>query len=149
MSRSRSRRRDDRDRRDESTSILVRNLDTRLTVDDVRRAFEAHGEIRDVYLPLDYYTKRPRGFGFVEFRNPEDSQKAVEEMNGKELGGSVIEACVARQKRKSPTSMRRLERRPRSRSPYRRSRSRGRTSYRRRSPSRTPPRRNRRRSYSR
>ena len=51
----------------EGCSLLVRNLDPNTTVDTLRTEFSAHGEIRDVYIPRDYYSQRPRGFGFVEF----------------------------------------------------------------------------------
>lgn len=29
--------------------------------------FTQHGPVRDVYLPLDYYTREPRGFAYVEY----------------------------------------------------------------------------------
>ena len=34
---------------------------------DLKKIFEKFGEIRDVYTPIDFYTKRPRGFAFIEF----------------------------------------------------------------------------------
>ena len=49
-------------------SVLVRNLSrTEATQNVVRAAFAAHGDVEDVYLPQDYYTRQPRGFAFVEF----------------------------------------------------------------------------------
>ena len=32
------------------------------------------GDVRDVYIPLDYYTKKPRGFAFVEFHDARDAR---------------------------------------------------------------------------
>lgn len=32
------------------------------------------GEVRDVYMPLDYSTGRPRGFAFTEFLRESDAQ---------------------------------------------------------------------------
>ena len=46
-------------------SVILQNY--RTSPDDVKRAFSKYGEVKDVYLPLDYYTRKPRGFGFVEF----------------------------------------------------------------------------------
>lgn len=56
----------------------------------LREAFEKYGEIRDVYIPLDYYSRRPRGFGFVEFSDPRDADEAKAAMDGKRIGGNAI-----------------------------------------------------------
>lgn len=47
-------------------SLHVKNLHDDISVKELREAFEKFGEIRDVHIPRDYYTKRPKGFGFVE-----------------------------------------------------------------------------------
>lgn len=38
-------------------SLLVRNLTFRTRVDDVKRIFNEFGDVRDVYLPLDFGTQ--------------------------------------------------------------------------------------------
>ena len=38
-----------------------------LSGDDLRELFARYGPIRDVYIPVDYYTKEPRGFCYVEY----------------------------------------------------------------------------------
>ncbi|BAM42144.1 Ser/Arg-rich splicing factor [Theileria orientalis strain Shintoku] len=126
-------------------STLVRNLRFSTTPQVVREAFERFGKIRDVYLPLDFNTKRPRGFGFVEYYEKSDAVDAVKAMDNTDLDGSIINCCLAQDRRKSPSSMRRVYRN-RARRNYR-SRS---NSYRGRR-SRTPPRfrDDRRRGYSR
>ena len=35
--------------------------------DDLKELFARYGPIRDVYIPVDYYTKEPRGFCYVEY----------------------------------------------------------------------------------
>ena len=35
--------------------------------DDLRKIFGKYGEISDVYIPLDYYTKEPRGFSYIQY----------------------------------------------------------------------------------
>ena len=35
--------------------------------DDLRELFCRYGPIQDVYLPLDYYTRDPRGFSYVQY----------------------------------------------------------------------------------
>ena len=55
-------------------SLLVKNLSFEVRSDDLRKLFEKYGEVRDIYIPLDYNSKRPRGFAFVEFINPADAR---------------------------------------------------------------------------
>jgi RNA recognition motif-containing protein len=91
----------------ESTSVLVKNLNYSTSPDDIRDHFSKFGEVRDVYLPLEYGSRRPRGFGFVEFVNPDDARGAIREMDQTEIAGNKIEVIIAQQRRKSPESMRR------------------------------------------
>lgn len=56
----------------------------------LRDAFERFGYVRDVYIPLDYYSKRPRGFGFVEFDDPRDADEARDAMDGQRLGSNYV-----------------------------------------------------------
>ncbi|GMI71143.1 hypothetical protein HRI_000783600 [Hibiscus trionum] len=51
--------------RDLPTSLLVRNLRHDCRVEDLRGPFGQFGRLKDIYLPRDYYTGEPRGFGFV------------------------------------------------------------------------------------
>jgi RNA recognition motif-containing protein len=53
------------------TNIYVGNLSYEATEDDLRQAFEAHGEVSSVAIIMDKMTGRSRGFGFVEMpRSP-------------------------------------------------------------------------------
>ncbi|KAJ2169127.1 hypothetical protein GGF45_005503, partial [Coemansia sp. RSA 551] len=45
---------------------------------DLRTAFEKYGKIKDVYIPMDYYTKESRGFGYIEFYEREDAEAAYD-----------------------------------------------------------------------
>ncbi|GIX64692.1 RNA binding motif-containing protein, putative [Babesia caballi] len=91
-------------------SVLVRNLRYETTTQTVREAFERFGKIRDVYLPLEFDTQEPRGFGFVEFSQSEAAAEAVKAMDNATLDGSVVTCCLAQDRRKSPNSMRRTYR---------------------------------------
>lgn len=107
--RSHSRERSDVDA-PEGCSLLVRNLRFETSPGRVRHHFERYGPVRDVYLPLDYYTRRPRGFGFVEYIDQRDAQDAVNRLDGSLLDGSTIRVVVAHDRRKSPETMRRIQR---------------------------------------
>ncbi|KAF4696359.1 hypothetical protein FOZ60_000810 [Perkinsus olseni] len=76
--------------REGSCSLLVRNLPDDLNPMRLRDAFERFGYVRDVYIPLDYYSKRPRGFGFVEFDDPRDADEARDSMDGQRLGSNYV-----------------------------------------------------------
>lgn len=117
-------------------SLLVRNLSFSSSPEDVRTAFSAYGSVRDVYLPLDFHTRKPRGFGFVEFYDSKDAERCLDEMDGKELDGKLLEVTLAKKGRSEPDAMRRREYRsggydPRGRSPPRSRGGYDRLSYRR------------------
>lgn len=117
-------------------SLKVDNLTYRTTPEDLRRVFERCGEVGDVYIPRDRFTRESRGFAFVRFYDKRDAEDALDAMDGRMLDGRELRVQMARYGR--PTSPHRRygrssRRRSRSRS-RRRSRSR---SHRHRSPSRS------------
>ncbi|XP_008802724.2 serine/arginine-rich SC35-like splicing factor SCL30 isoform X3 [Phoenix dactylifera] len=134
-------------------SLLVRNIPLNCRPEDLRAAFERFGPVRDVYLPKDYYTGMPRGFGFVEFVDPYDASEAQYHMNRQIFGGREITVVLAAESRKRPEDMRNRAR-PRGLSGHdsRRSsyygRSRSRSVSRSRSPRHSYRVRQRSRSYS-
>lgn len=114
--------------RDLPTSLLVRNLRHDCRPEDIRRPFEQFGALKDIYLPRDYYTGEPRGFGFVQFVDPADAAEAKRHMDGRVLLGRELTVVFAEENRKKPSDMRARERgsfrgRTRRRSPPRYSRS--------------------------
>jgi len=42
-------------------------------------------EVRDVYIPLDFYTKRQKTFAFIEFTSPGDARRAIEKLDGEKV----------------------------------------------------------------
>jgi RNA recognition motif-containing protein len=60
--------------------------------------FEQFGEISRVQIMTDRDTGRSRGFGFVEMADDEAAAKAIEALNGKELGGRALNVNEARPK---------------------------------------------------
>src|SRR5690554_6845733 len=44
-------------------------------------AFERFGKIDDVYIPKDFYTRRPRNFGYVQFCTEADAEDALDEFS--------------------------------------------------------------------
>jgi RNA recognition motif-containing protein len=79
-------------------NIFVGNLSFRTTEDEVRSLFAAYGGVERVNLITDRDTGQPRGFGFVEMSNDGEAERAIAELNGRELGGRAINVNEARPK---------------------------------------------------
>ena len=79
-----------------STKIFVGNLDFKVTENDLQDAFAAYGTVVEANLVTDRTTGRPRGFAFVTMSSPEEAQKAIDGLNGKELGGRALSVNIAR-----------------------------------------------------
>ncbi|XP_020222460.1 serine/arginine-rich SC35-like splicing factor SCL33 isoform X1 [Cajanus cajan] len=109
--------------RDLPTSLLVRNLHRDCRPDDLHGPFGQFGPLKDVYLPRDYYTGEPRGFGFVQYVDPADAADAKYHMDGQIFLGREITVVFAEENRKKPAEMRARERRRDRSYDYRRSRS--------------------------
>ncbi|MEM9083472.1 MAG: RNA-binding protein [Planctomycetota bacterium] len=76
--------------------LYVGNLPFSCTEDDLREAFSAHGEVTSTAVITDRETGRSRGFGFVEYANDEEGNKAIEAMNGANLDGRTLNVNEAR-----------------------------------------------------
>src|SRR5512138_1455076 len=78
-----------------SSKVFVGNLDFKTTKEEVQTLFAQIGEIRDVFLPTDRESGRPRGFAFVEFASDDDAAKAIEKFNGYQLSGRALRVNAA------------------------------------------------------
>src|SRR5579871_1048299 len=79
-------------------NIYVGNLSYEATQDDLRQAFEKHGEVSSVSIIMDKMTGRSRGFGFVEMPDPGAGQAAVSALNLQEIRGRAMTVNEARPK---------------------------------------------------
>ncbi|KAJ7535994.1 hypothetical protein O6H91_12G052900 [Diphasiastrum complanatum] len=118
--------------------LLVRNIPRDSRPEDLRIPFEKFGPVKDVYLPRDYYSGEPRGFGFVQYMDHNDAADAKYHMDGQIVGGREISVVFAEENRKKPSEMRMREV---SRGGSWGRRRYGGESFRRRSPPRSPGRR--------
>lgn len=83
------------------TNIYVGNLSYDVTEGDLRRAFEAHGQVSSVSIIKDKMTGRSRGFGFVEMPDGGQAQTAIAALNLQELAGRAMTVNEARPKTES------------------------------------------------
>lgn len=77
-------------------SLKVDNLTYRTTPDDLRRAFEKYGEVGDVYIPRDRFSRESRGFAFVRFHDKRDGEDAMDAMDGAIMDGRELRVQMAR-----------------------------------------------------
>jgi len=79
-----------------SNKLFVGNLSFNITENELQDAFAAHGTVTETNLMMDRMTNRPRGFGFVTMSTDEEAQKAMEALNGKQMGGRALTVNIAR-----------------------------------------------------
>ena len=79
-------------------NIFVGNLSFGATEDSVRTMFEAYGSVDRVSIVIDRDTGRAKGFGFVEMSANDDADRAIAELNGRELDGRALNINEARPK---------------------------------------------------
>jgi RNA recognition motif-containing protein len=81
--------------------LFVGNLAFETSDDDLKTMFSAAGTCEMAAVIKDRMTGRSRGFGFVEMGTDEEAQRAIAELNGKELQGRNISVSEARERSES------------------------------------------------
>jgi RNA recognition motif-containing protein len=79
-----------------STKLYVGNLSFSTTEASLGDFFAQAGSVGSVKLITDRDTGRSRGFAFVEMSSDEEAEKAIQDLNGKELDGRAITVSEAR-----------------------------------------------------
>ena len=79
-----------------ATRLFVGSLAWATTDDSLSAFFSQVGTVTSAKVIMDRASGRSKGFGFVEMSSDEEAQKAVDELNGKELDGRTIVVNVAR-----------------------------------------------------
>ena len=85
-----------------NSKLYVGNLSFQTTESELRAHFEQHGAVTDIYVAMDKFTGRPRGFAFVTMGTAEEAKAAAEKMNGTDLGGRQLTVNEARPKEDRP-----------------------------------------------
>ncbi|KAM4649917.1 polyadenylate-binding protein 1-like isoform 3-T3 [Amazona ochrocephala] len=73
----------------EFTNVYIKNFGDDMDDDRLREIFSKFGKTLSVKVMMDT-TGRSKGFGFVNFEKHEEAQKAVADMNGKEINGRTV-----------------------------------------------------------
>ncbi len=89
-----------------SAKIFVGNLNFRTTKEELEGVLTPLGTVVDVYLPTDRATGKPRGFAFVQFSSDEEAARAIQQLNGTELGGRSLKVNAADDRPRRPAGPR-------------------------------------------
>jgi len=76
--------------------IFVGNLSFQITETDLSNMFGEIGRVESVQIITDRDTGRSKGFGFVQMTDDAAADKAIAQLNGKEVNGRNLTVNEAR-----------------------------------------------------
>ena len=79
-----------------STKLYVGNLAFQTTSQELQELFAQAGTVESASVVEDRDTGRSRGFAFVEMSTKEEAASAIEQFNGKEVGGRALKVNEAK-----------------------------------------------------
>ncbi|KAK9725802.1 hypothetical protein RND81_05G170200 [Saponaria officinalis] len=85
-----------------STKLFIGGLSYATDDNSLREAFSQFGEVADARVIIDRNTGRSRGFGFVDFADPESANGALGAMDGQDLHGRNIRVNLANERPPGP-----------------------------------------------
>ena len=77
-------------------NIYVSNLGFSVQDEDLKEYFEEYGQVTSAKVITDKFTRRSRGFGFVEMPDNNAAEKAIKELDGAVVEGRTISVTVAK-----------------------------------------------------
>jgi len=78
-----------------STKLYVGNLAFQTTSEELQALFAQAGTVESASVVEDRMTGRSRGFAFIEMATKEEATAAIEQFNGKEVGGRALKVNEA------------------------------------------------------
>lgn len=76
--------------------LYVGNLSYGMTNEELQSAFEQAGQVVSAKIIMDRDTGRSKGFAFVEMADEEGAQQAIQQLDGKEVGGRALRVSEAK-----------------------------------------------------
>ncbi len=81
-----------------NSKLYVGNMPFQTSENDLRVYFEQFGTVADVFIAIDKFTGRPRGFAFVTMGSSEEAKVVAEKTNGVDFSGRPLQVNEARPK---------------------------------------------------
>jgi RNA recognition motif-containing protein len=79
-------------------NIFAGNLLKTITEEDLKKTFEAFGQVTSVTIVRDMFSREPKGFAFIEMPIKVEAIAAITKLNGTALNGKVVKVNEARPK---------------------------------------------------
>ncbi|XP_060201380.1 polyadenylate-binding protein 7-like [Lycium barbarum] len=89
------------------TNLFIKNLDPDISEENLGEKCSEFGKIISLVIAKDE-NGGSKGFGYVNFENPDDARRAVEAMNGSKLGGKILYVARAQKKTERKQILRHL-----------------------------------------
>ncbi len=86
-----------------NSKLYVGNMSFQTSEAELRAHFEQFGAVTDIYVAMDKFTGRPRGFAFVTMGTADEAKVAIEKTNGVDFGGRALQVNEARPKEDRPS----------------------------------------------
>lgn len=81
----------------DETKLYIGNIDYAASESELETHFGKFGDIEMVNIPVDRYTGRARGFGFITYKKVDDAIKAMD-LDGTDFKGRQIQVNFARER---------------------------------------------------
>jgi len=85
-----------------ASKLYVGGLSYSTTGETLREYFSQCGTVESASVITDKFSGQSRGFGFIEMATAEEAQRAISELNGKELDGRKITVNVSNPRTPGP-----------------------------------------------
>lgn len=78
-----------------AAKLYIGGLSYSTTSEGLREFFSQCGTVQSATVITDRFSGQSRGFGFVEMASAEEAQKAISQLNGRELDGRRLSVAVS------------------------------------------------------
>ena len=76
--------------------LYVGNLVYNMTESELNDLFSSFGEVKNVRIMYDHFTRQSKNFGYVEMTHPLDGQEAISQLDGKAINDRPLVVKPAR-----------------------------------------------------
>lgn len=89
-----------------SKRIYIGNLSYSTKEESLSNYFSSYGNVLSSVIIKDKFTEQSKGFGFVEMEDDSAAQRAIAELNGREIDGRKVRVSFAEEKPRPSRSSR-------------------------------------------
>ena len=89
---------DKSEQQEQDAKLYVGNIDYSASKKELESLFSKYGQVDFVNIPIDHYSGKTRGFGFIAFNCTKDALRAMD-LNGTTFKGRQIQVNFARERK--------------------------------------------------